>query len=78
MTQFWMVQSSMLMMFLSSTMKEGRYTEFIGNLTGIFFVATKRDHTFLLSQGSNAHKMSSNSNNLWQICVTETLATTYK
>ena len=26
--------------------REGRYTEFIGNPTGIIFVATKRDHEF--------------------------------
>ena len=33
--------------------KEGRYTEFIGNATSTIFVATKRDHEFLLGQRSN-------------------------
>ena len=30
--------------------REGKYTEFIGNPTGIIFVAAKRDHKFLLYQ----------------------------
>ena len=51
--------------------KEGRCAEFIGNLTGTIFVATERDHGFLLSQKSNAPYITSNSSNFGQLCVTE-------
>ena len=50
--------------------REGRYIEFIGNPTGTIFIATKRDHDFLLSQ-SNALNVSSNLNNFRQLNVTE-------
>ena len=49
--------------------KEGRYIEFIGNPTGTIFVATKRDHEFVLNQRRNTHNISNNSNNFRQLCV---------
>ena len=42
---------------------EGGYTEFIGNLIGTVFIATKKDHEFLLSQRSKKPTLSSNSIN---------------
>ena len=49
----------------------GRYTEFIGTSTGTIFVATKRDHEFLLNQRSDTPNVSSNSNNFRQSNVNE-------
>ena len=51
--------------------REGRYTEFVGNPTGIIFVAAKRDQDFLLNQRSNACNMSSNLNTFMQLNVIE-------
>ena len=61
-TQFQMVQSSTWMMFHSSKTKKSKYTEFIGKLKGIIFIATKRGHEFLLNQKGNASNMSKNLN----------------
>ena len=44
--------------------QEGRCTEFIGNPTGIIFVAIKSDQEFLLCQRSNEPDVSSNLSNL--------------
>ena len=72
MTEFQMMHSSTQLTSLSSTAnKKPRYTEFIGNPTGTIFVATNREHKFLLHQRSNTPNMSSNLSNFRQLNVTE-------
>ena len=51
--------------------REGRYTEFIGNPTRIFFAPGQRDHEYLLGQISNGSDMSSNLNNSRQLNITK-------
>ena len=49
----------------------GRYTEFIGNTVDTVFLALKRYHKFLISQGRNKPTMSSDLIILGHIIVTK-------
>ena len=49
----------------------GKCTEFIGNPTGIIFVAANRDHEFLLSHRGNASNIPNSSNNFRKLNLTE-------
>ena len=57
---------------------EGRYTDFIGNLIGTVFVAAKRDHEFLVSQGKNKLNMSSIQLTSGHIVLMKTIVILYK
>ena len=67
-----MVQSSIWVMFHSRTWKEMASIEFVGNPTGIIFVATSKDHIFTKLKEGNSKKfrkliVTENSSNLIQI-----------
>ena len=50
---------------------DSRYTEFVGNPTGNVFVATNRDHKFLLSHKDNASNIPNSSNNFRKLNFVE-------
>ena len=50
---------------------EGKYMVFVGNPTGIIFVATNRDHEFWLNQKGNESNISNSSNNFRRLNFAE-------